>query len=359
MKSLDRYVLKEMIAPFLISVFAFVVLLIGRVIFDNIDRIIELGVPFPLVIRLIAFQIPWMMGMVLPLAVLFATSLAVNRLARDSEITAVRMAGIPLRRIFLPIFAVGFLCSILAFWLGETVTPWANREARRTVRMIYGMQAVPAIQENVFFRSEGYWFYVRKVERPSADRAVLRNVMIYETSAMGGYPTLITASKATNEENLWTLSDGVLHKLGPDGLTQYEMKFPRMQLNLRRAFQDLWQTQQTAEEMSLRELQHQIAVFGGAGRQVGEMKVNMHFKLSIPLSCLVFALCAAPLGLRFARSGSYSGILLGIIVMFLYQNNVWLGKAVGMGGLVPPIIAGWSQNVIFGLVGIYLIWQQE
>ena len=114
-----------------------------------------------------------------------------------------------------------------------------------------------------------------------------------------------------------------------------------------------------AEEMSIGELKQQISAFGGVGREVRDMKVNYHFKLSIPLSCLVFALCAAPLGIRFARSGSYSGILLGIVVMFLYQNNIWLGKALGMGGLVPPFLAGWSQNIIFGIVGIYLIWREE
>ena len=72
MKTLDKYVLREMMAPFLISVLAFVVLLIGRVIFDNIEFIIETGVPIPLVIQLIVFELPRIIGMVLPLAVLLA-----------------------------------------------------------------------------------------------------------------------------------------------------------------------------------------------------------------------------------------------------------------------------------------------
>jgi lipopolysaccharide export system permease protein len=359
MKTLDRYVLKEMLAPFLVSIFAFVVLLIGRVIFDNIDFIIEKRIPPALVMRLIVFQVPWIMGMVLPLATLFATSLAVNRLGRESEITAVRMGGTPLRRIFLPIFIVGFAASILTFWLSESVTPWANTEARKTVRYIWGLQSVPPIQENVFFESEGYYFYVQRVERSVGDEVTLRNVMIYETPAAGGYPMLVTAKWATSKDNLWTLREGVLHKLGPSGLTEYEMKFPEMQLNLRRAMQDLWESQRTSEEMSLRDLQQQISVFSGAGRQVTKMKVDWHFKLSLPFACLVFALCAAPLSLRFARVGSYSGILLGIVIMFLYWNNILLGKSLGMGGLVPAALAGWSQNIIFGLAGLYLIWREE
>ena len=359
MKIADKYVLREMIAPFVLSVVAFVVLLIGRVIFDNINFIIEKRVPFPLVARLIVFQLPWIIGMVLPLATLFAASLSVNRLARDSEITAIRMAGAPLRRIFLPIFLVGLAASVLTLWLGESVTPWANMQAQRTMRHIWGLQNVPPIQENVFFQSEGYHFYVQQVERSSTGQVKLHDVMIYEMPPRGGYPVLITSEWATNEENIWTLHDGVMHKLGADGLTQYEIKFPEMELNLKRAVSDLWESQRTSKEMSMRDLQRRIAVFSVAGGEVTRMKVDWHFKLSLPLSCLVFALCAVPLSLRFAWAGSYSGILLGIVIMFLYWNNILLGKALGAGGLVPPGLAGWSQNIIFGLVGLYLIWREE
>lgn len=359
MKVLDRYVLREMMAPFVVSVLAFVVLLIGRVIFDNMDFIIEKRVPVGLVVRLIVFQLPWIGGMVLPLATLFGTSLAVNRLGRDSEITAIRMAGVPLRRIFLPILVVGVAASVVTLWLGESVTPWANREAQRTVRYIWGLQRIPPVQENVFFESEGYYFYVQRVERAGRGTVTLRNVMVYETPPVGGYPMLITSEWATNDENVWTLYEGVLHKLGSDGLTQYEVKFPEMQLNLKRAMQDLWETQRTSEEMSLRDLQQRIALFSGAGREATKLKVDWQFKLSLPLSCLVFALCAAPVSLRFARVGSYSGILMGIIIMFLYWNNILLGKALGMGGIVSPVLAGWSQNIVFGLIGLYLIWREE
>jgi len=359
MKVMDKYVVKEMIAPFLVSVLAFMVLLIGRVIYDNLDYIVSRRVPFPLVARLVIFQIPWVIGIVLPLATLFATSLAVNRLARDSEITAMRMAGTPLRRIFLPIFVVGLAASLLAFWFGESVTPWANRQAQRTVRLIYGLQNAPLIQENVFFNSENYYFYVQRVERPSSREVVLHNVMVYETPAPGGYPTLITARIATNRDNLWTLWDGVLRKIGKSGFTEYEAKFKQMRLNLKRMLADLWEAQRTPEEMSFAELSRQAKLFEQTGRQVNDILVNLHFKVSIPFSCLVFALCAAPLAVRFARSGSYSGILLGIVIMFLYQNNIWLGKALGIGGMIPAFLAGWSQNIVFGLVGLYLIWREE
>ncbi|MHB1000911.1 MAG: LptF/LptG family permease [Armatimonadota bacterium] len=359
MRTLDKYVLKEMIGPFLVSVFAFVVLLIGRVIFDNINFILEKNVPLNLVIRLIIFQMPMIIGMVLPLATLFSTSLAVNRLGRESETTAMRMAGIPLRRIFLPIFIVSIIASAVTLWLGESVTPWANREAGKTMRYIWGLQPVPPVQENLFFQSEGHYFYVQRVERSDAKHVILRKVMIYEIPAINSFPMLTTAEWATNKDNLWTLHNGVQHKLDESGFSIYEMKFDKLNLNLKRAMQALWETQKSTEEMGFRELQEKISVFKGAAQDVAKMKVDWHFKLSIPLSCLIFALCAAPLSMKFSRIGSYSGILLGVIIMFLYWNNILLGKALGLGLVVPPALAGWSQNIIFGLGGIILLWREE
>ncbi|MHB0912112.1 MAG: LptF/LptG family permease [Armatimonadota bacterium] len=355
---LDRYVLKEMLAPFAISIFAFTVLWVGRVIYDSMKLLIEMRPPISLVLRLVIYQFPWVLGMSLPLATLFAASLSVNRLTQDSEMTAVRMSGTPLRRIFLPILAVGIAASAVTLWLDESVTPRANREAQRTVLKIAGQQKVPPIRENVFFESEGYHFYVQKVRR-SGNLARLENIMIYETPPPGEYPTIITARAAESRDNFWVLTDGVTHKLGADGLMRYEMAFPRMELNLARAVQYMWETEERPEEMNLFDLGKKIEVFSGAGGEVTKWKVDWHFKLSLPLSCLVFALCAAPLAHRFGRKGSYSGILLGIIIMFLYWNNILLGQYLGLGGIVPPAVAGWSQNVIFGLVGLYLIWREE
>jgi lipopolysaccharide export system permease protein len=359
MKKLDSYILKEMIAPFLGSVFVWLVLLVGQVLYDSIDFITQKRVPFFLVLQLIFFRLPFVIGKVLPLSILFGTSLAVNRLGRDSEITAIRIAGVPLWRLFMPIFVVGILSSGVALWLSETVTPWATTRAQQTMQVIWGLQPIPPIQQGVYFESEGYHFYVERVEHPNPRSTLLRNVMIYESAPPGSYPTLIVAKTAAMKNNLWVLSDGTVHKLGPDGLTQYEMTFSQMQLNLKRIIDRLWQTQRSTDEMNIRDLQHQIEVFHGVGQEVTAMKVDLNFKLALPLSCLIFVLCAAPLSLKFSRMGGYSGVLIGIVIFFLYWNNIILGKSLGDAGLVPPGLAGWSQNIIFGLVGLFLLWREE
>lgn len=359
MKTLDKYVLKEMMWPFVVSVFAFIVLLIGRVIFDNIQYIIENKVPAGLITRLILFQLPMIIGMVLPLATLFGTALAVNRLGRESEITAMRMAGLPLYRIFMPIFIAALFASFITLWLGERVAPWANAEAKKTMRVIWGLQPVPTIKENLFFQSEGYTFYVQRIDQSPDGRMIMRNVMIYDIQAVDKFPVITTAEWATNEGNLWVLHNGVQHSLDAEGFSIYEMKFNTLELNLKQAMQALVDMQKTSDEMGYAELKRKIRSFKGTPQDLAQMQVDLQFKLSIPFSCLIFALCAAPLSLRFSKVGAYSGILLGVLIMFLYWNNIFLGKALGVGMLVPPFLAGWSQNIIFGIAGVILLWREE
>jgi lipopolysaccharide export system permease protein len=87
--------------------------------------------------------------------------------------------------------------------------------------------------------------------------------------------------------------------------------------------------------------------------------MDYHLRFSIPLSCLIFALMAAPLSLRFARGGSFWGILLSIVLGFVYYNIIFFAKVMGSSGVIPPVIAGWSQDVLFGVFGLFLIAREE
>ena len=98
---------------------------------------------------------------------------------------------------------------------------------------------------------------------------------------------------------------------------------------------------------------HDDALEAG-GLDAQRMRVRLQFKYSMPLACLVFALVAAPLGARYARFGSFAGIVVSIIIVFLYNGVRSWGLAFGLVGELDPIAAAWAQNVIFGVVGLWL-----
>ena len=83
------------------------------------------------------------------------------------------------------------------------------------------------------------------------------------------------------------------------------------------------------------------------------------YKLAIPLSSLVLMLCVAPLSIRFGRGGGFMGVLIGIVVLFFYWNVILFSRVLGETGGLPPLLAGWSEVIIFSAIGVLLLWKVE
>ncbi|MFQ5808890.1 MAG: LptF/LptG family permease, partial [Armatimonadota bacterium] len=74
-------------------------------------------------------------------------------------------------------------------------------------------------------------------------------------------------------------------------------------------------------------------------------------------ACFVFTLIAVPLGHHFAARGEFSGVLVALGIGFLYNGVMSWTKALGLAGVLHPIPAAWLQNVLFGAVGLWLMWR--
>jgi lipopolysaccharide export system permease protein len=361
MKLLDRYLLRELVGPFLFGVGVVLMLFEGSVIFTVLNTLDQRASLWGLA-RVLLFKVPYLLVWSAPVATLFASAFAINRLGRDNEITCIRSAGVSVRRICLPIAAVGLLVSVLAFVANERLVPWAERKANETMRRMAIAQAIPQIQPNIFFNTENYWFYVGSVQKIGIRDVAVYNVLIYHLPDDGRLPTLMTAKRGRSHGLIWEFEDGWNVTFKADGyVDQQEVFKGPFELNLARAVQDFWVNQKTAEEMTRAELKRQIDQIGGTYRSpaINSLTLDYHLRFSIPLSCLIFALMAAPLSLRFARGGSFWGILLSIVLGFIYYNTIFFAKIFGSNGIVPPWVAGWSQDILFGALALFLIAREE
>jgi lipopolysaccharide export system permease protein len=359
MRLLDKYALKEMVVPTLAGTLVIVVMMLGNFLFYHIRELFG-HASFADSILLLVLTIPSAAWMILPSGALFGCALAVTRLVRDSELTMMRMAGISTKRIFLPILMVGVLLSGLHYWVQERVSPWAETKSKKIMNKIINNPGTPPIQANVFFNVENYWFYVQRVDR-EGPRTILRRIMVYEIPYGNDYPTLTTADTAVQVGKIWVLKNGTVRKTDKAGFTEYEAQFKEAKLDLRdKSIANLWEGPKRAEEMTASELGRQLKLFGSSNNQaIADWRTNYHFKLSIPLSCLLIMLCVAPLCLRYARSGGFTGVLIGIIVLAVYWNVIVFGKLLGTAAILPPIVAGWSEVVIFAVAGTILMWKAE
>lgn len=359
MKTLDRYVAREMLVPFVAGFLIVLVLLVGNIVYNNIGLIVSRLKQWPDLLYYILLQTPYFVMIALPSGALFGCSLAVSRLARDSETTMMRMAGISVRRIFLPIFVVGALISAAAYVFQEGVTVWAERESAKVLKRVWMAQGPPPVDANVFFKVDNYYFYVNSVKR-TGDKLELSNVMVYEPPAGPGFASLTTAKSAVEENHVWVLREGITYRVGRDGEPELVGHFRKMKLDLRRAISDYFaQEQKTPKAMSIGELKQQMDLLDSSGLDDKAYKLELGYKLAIPLSSLVLMFCVAPLSLRFGRGGGFMGVLIGIVVLFFYWNVILFSRVLGETGGLPPAIAGWSEVIVFSLLGALLMWKVE
>ena len=125
-----------MFPQFMLGVAGFILIMITDLLFTLTDLIINRGVPFLIILKLLIYKLPAIMVLTYPVSTLFAVTMTMGRLGKDSEITALRTSGVNLLRISLPIFGLALFISMMAFLMDERVVPYTNHVSENIIRQI-------------------------------------------------------------------------------------------------------------------------------------------------------------------------------------------------------------------------------
>lgn len=358
-KLLDRYAIRELIGPFVLGVGGFVVIGMMDFLFTLVDMFVNQDAPLVAVLRLLIFKIPVILVLFFPMAYLFATMLFLVRMAKDNELTILRVSGVPLWRLMLPLLGLGLLVSLFAFWNNEKVVPWTNHVSNNIIRELIMRKPPPTIAEEVFFRDEGNrYFFIRRID---SKQGLMQDVMIYEMT--GNFPRVIVAKTATWSERTWTLHEGNMHKYHEDGMIDYEAKFETLEIHVDRDIQSFYDQQKTSIEMSTEELKKHISIMGKGGADIKDLNVDLYMKQALPASSFVFGVVGAACCLLFVWSGrDWWGVVISVIAAVLMVGFFFfltaVCRAMGRGGMVNPFLAAWLPNLAyFTIGGIVLIRQ--
>jgi len=381
-KLLDRYLLREMVVPFLIGQGAIVLLLTGSVLYNNADVLLANQVPLRFIVRMVLYFIPFLVHMTMPVAMAVAASLAVSRLGRDSEITVLRAAGISMTRIFLPIFLTGLIVSVGDFFFGEYIVPKSVEKFQGVLDEIPTQlkTLAPVPGQWITSADDSYTINVRSLFRRQGyiELHGIKIVASPQAVATGDTVDIIAAAENGRFQNgQWTLYQPALfrldnkrnnwEKLQPKENTAFVINISVDPQAFKSAFQLQLPMWKMAGSSSRTFWQLKEDVKRNAAQHVSDPYaiLNYHFKLSVPFSCLVMALCCPPMAMRFAKGGGFMGTLLSICLVFVYWNTMLLMRILGSVGpeggapLLAPQAAAWMQNVIFIVVGLFVLRRSE
>jgi lipopolysaccharide export system permease protein len=360
-KILDRYILRELLVPFLLGLGVFTSILLIVRILKLVEMVVNRGVPLGRLMILFSYILPAFLEVTVPMALLLAILVAFGRLSSDSEIVALRAAGISLYRLLWPVGGFALLVTGLTLILSVYARPWGNTQLRTGLYDIVRTRAVAGIKPKVFNEDfKGLVIYVDHIQ-PATD--LLQGILISDTRdpSMANTVYAESGSLFSNEDRrtlTLRLENGGMYTTGGDGGHDYQdTRFATydITLDMDAALAQLQNRSKDATEMTLPELRAAIAAKAAAGEAAFVERVEVQRKFSIPFACLVFAAIGVPLGIQPSRSVHSRGFSMSLVLIFVYYLLLTFGQNLGDRGALPTAVAVWLPNVVLSLAAVYLL----
>ncbi len=356
---LDRYIIRELILPFLLGLTVFTFLLMIQPLADYSEQLISKGVSWQIVVRVLTTLVPQALAVTIPMSVLVGLLIGLGRLSADRESVALQACGISIYRLLWPVMLYGLVSWGVTSWVMFDAVPAANQTFREIVYGVITQRVETEIKPRIFF--EDFPNRVLYVGDTTAGGA-WRDVFLADTSHPEE-PTVFTAGAGRlviDRENRrvdLVLIDGTRHTANLKEPTKYEVaRFAQLILGLDpdSVFR-ITEILKGDNEMTIPELRARAAERKRKGLSPHSPLMALHRKFSLPAACLVFAVIGLALGLQQARGGKLAAFVPGIAVIFAYYILEYQGRQMAKGQLLPPWLAVWAPNLVLGAAGIALL----
>lgn len=372
MKILNRYIMASIAGTFLFSIAMFMGLLLAM---DLMKKLVELiaheGVPATIALKIFAYRIPGMLVYAFPMSVLLSILLVFNRMSSESEMVAIRAAGISFARIVVPALIFALFVTGLTYVISDFFVPAAGKRAaeltRQALEQHKSSKPVPFIHEG----EDGRILYTIIAKNLDVKRNEMHGVVLelYRYNE----PDIRVFAKSAK----WLPGEGRWEFLPPYSVKSVALKREtgftidpltddsRIDI-ISYAFQlkespfELASGKKRPEEFTVRELRvfvERLRLIGGNRDQLGQAQMWLLQRFATPFTCLVFALIGAPLGLRHHRTSNAMGLGISLLVIFAYYFfSVYL-NTFGETNRISPALAAWLPNILGGLLGVVLIYR--
>ena len=326
-----------------------------------LDAVVERRQSPGVIFSYFQYFLPGALVLTLPFAAMIGAVVAVTLLSRSGEITAIKASGMSSRRLCLPILAVTALGCVGLFFVQDRIAPDTNRTAQEVKDRIQGRNprtyGVPS-GGRWTFGEEGRLYHYRTFDAQalrfqglSVFRVDLQDARIVEQWF---------AATATWNGSAWELEGGWTRRFPTPGSSGEYRRFERLESSvfdppenfnrperLRLAGNDL------AEQVSLEELREQIVELGRSGYDTTRLRVQFWQKTASSFTPLVMVLIGLPFAFKVGRRGSMYGVGVGLLLAIVFWATAAIFNALGLETILPPFLAAWSPNVIFGAIGAY------
>jgi lipopolysaccharide export system permease protein len=317
---------------------------------EKIRRFVSYQADLQHILLYFVLKCPGILFQIMPLAVLMSTLLTLTILVRHNEITAMRSSGISLYWVSVPFLVVAQVLSLLMLWASDAVIPNANQqaEALREIR-------IEGRNPRAVFQGSEIWVRLgdqtlMKGDLPDDNAPRIYGISLYHLGQDFGIRELVFAKELRYENEGWVLVSGVSRTFQSDHVVRSQ-PFDRLPVQLNQKPEDFRRTVRIdSDALSLRELAAYVERLRQDGYNPARYATDLFGRTAFPFVCLIMALIGITMSLTGAGTrgtGLVKGVGYSLLVGFLYWATHSVALAFGRSDVVPPLLAGWTANILF------------
>ncbi|MDP8202569.1 MAG: LptF/LptG family permease [Candidatus Tenebribacter burtonii] len=407
MKILERYILKENFKPFVVSLMVTTFVMLLDKIIDLLNLIIEKHLDILTVVSIFGLSLPFILALTIPMAILLASIMSFGRLSVDNELVAFKSCGINIYTLIRPTVIAALLLSFFMIYFNNAILPQTNHMLKNMMIEANYRRPATAIVPGTFNSMKSYTIYVK--ERIDDE---LFGILIYNREKTK-FPQTISAKRgrielANGGNSLKAiLYNGQIHERDQKTPDKYNIsEFKKFTLNLpdlgykmnqegtdyrgdrelsSKAMQEIVNKRKNKINLiqtEIEDIQAKINIINSNEEEAIDKKelkknnnqlnlkkdkivamqsdirkyqVEIHKKYAIAFACVIFVLIGAPIGMMTKTSGVGMSFSVSAIVFLIYYGALTLGEEFADKGVVSPFLAMWISNIVFSIIGIYLV----
>jgi lipopolysaccharide export system permease protein len=302
------------------------------------------------------YYLPWIAQTVLPIVLFLASMFSMGRLAKLSELTAMKAAGVNVRQLTMSLLLFGLLLSGGVFFGGEKVIPHAN-EKRMLLRSNFGKQDESEVAQTIREYRRDFYYFARPdimyvFNEFCTEPQFFRGVRRYKFTA-SGITELIDASEAEFDSTGWRFVNGYTRSFSEEGMSAENFSVLPDSV-LTSVPLDLVKRVRSKESMSYWELASHIEAAKRRGEKVDRFMAELQFKIAFPFMNFIVILFGLSLAARTGRRGGAALFGVGLMLSFLFWILSRFLLVFAQNGLLPTLAGAWLANIIFLVLGLAL-----
>jgi LPS export ABC transporter permease LptG/LPS export ABC transporter permease LptF len=354
---LDDYVLRGFVLYLAMIVAAFLLLLLVFTLFELLGDILRNQISPLTVGEYLLNVVPYFLYTTTPLSMLLAVLVTFGLLQRTNEITAIKATGISLYRIVVPVLLASMLVAGVLFLSDQLYLPYTNKRQDALRNQIKGKPAQTYLRPDrkwIFGQHSDIYYY----QFFDPDRDVFAGVSVFQFDPHTFQMThRISADRAhwSSSMGRWVYEEGWERSLNGPAIENYRKFDAATYPELAEAPAYFKKEIKQSSEMSYDELRNYIHDLEQSGFDVVRLRVQLQKKIAYPLITLVMAVIAIPFALSAGKRSALTGVATAIGIGVFYWTVSGLFEAMGNLSQLPPAVAAWSPDLVFGCIGGYLI----